>query len=95
MPNQKLQRQRIRIPLIPSQENRDSSASKDQRFINCHHDIAKTALADEKTLFLTKRPGLSQYSGTTSGVGRGVWYFKGCVYHVTGNILYKDNNTMT
>ena len=91
MAKTKEQRSRVRVPLIPNQENRDYTASKDQRFVNCYLDIAKTALSDDKMLFLTKRPGISLYSSTTSGVGRGVWDFNGKIYHVTGNTLYCDN----
>ena len=84
-------RKQVRIPFVSAHQSRDESASKDQRYINCYVDYAKVAVTDDKTLFLTKRPGVSPYSTTTSGVGRGVWYFKGHMYHVTGTTLYRDN----
>ena len=84
-------RKQLRIPFVTNIETRDKTAQKDQRYINCYLDVDKSPLSDEPRKFLTKRPGVSQYSTTTSGVGRGVWYFNGNVYHVTGNTLYRDN----
>jgi len=84
-------RKQARLPFATPHENRDGTAAKDQRYRNCYVDVIKTVVSDEKKLFLTKRPGISSYSTTTSGSARGVWDFKGSIYHVTGTTLYRDN----
>ena len=84
-------RKQLRVPFIPAQENRDNTASKDQRYINCYLDVIKTSISNDAKMFLTKRPGIQEISETTSGVGRGVWFFAGHTYHVTGSTLYRDN----
>jgi hypothetical protein len=83
-------RQTTRLPLIGSYFNRDSSSSKDQRFINMFPETKKTDALESQKLYIYKRPGLEQYNTVTAADGRGLIYFNGSLFAVVGNQVYKD-----
>jgi len=89
MPAQTLD-QPLRWPLLVVPTNRDESTSKDAKLVNGY--VEKDPLGD---YFIYKRPGLSQYSqpSGTTGTGGGIYNWKGNIYSVVGNTLYKDTTS--
>ena len=81
-----------RVDLIGAVHNRDSSSSKDQRFINFYAETTKTPFTKEPKKYLVKRPGISNDSTVVvaGATGRGVYYYEGYTYSVFGNKVYKD-----
>ena len=82
--------QNVRIPLIGSMTNRDSSGSKDQRFVNIYPETRKVDQIESTKIFLNKRPGLESYRDYGTGEGRGCIYFNGKFYVAVGNKVYED-----
>jgi hypothetical protein len=70
-------------------EGRDSTTTKDQRFVNMYPETVKG-----RTL-LVKRPGLTSYFTNSSGVGRGTFAFNSHVWSVIGDTLYMDTTVKT
>lgn len=83
----------IRVDLIGLMHNRDSSGSKDQRFINCYPETTKSPTAKEPKKYLVKRAGLSLDTTIVYGnaTGRGIYYYEGNTYSVFGDKLYKGD----
>lgn len=78
----------VRVPLIVTPENRDSSTAKDARLINCYVEIDPS-----KNVNLYRRPGLTQWvnpSGLGSVAGMGVYYWNGNVYSIFAGKVYKN-----
>lgn len=93
MPNQQpTTHKQARIDLLGSIHNRDSSGSKDQRFVNLYPETTKNPNSKEPKKFLTKRAGLTLDKSVVSGTNtaRGLYYYKGYLYSVFGDKLYKD-----
>lgn len=84
-----------RLPLIGSYTNRDSSGSKDQRFINIFPETRKVEAIESTRIFLNKRPGLTLYKTITAGAGRGIIWFRNKFYVAIGNKVYEDGVTPT
>jgi hypothetical protein len=82
--------QNVRIPLIGSMTNRDSSGSKDQRFVNIFPETRKIDQIESTKIFLNKRPGLESYRDYGTGEGRGCAYFNSKLYVAVGNKVYED-----
>jgi hypothetical protein len=84
--------QQIRIDLIGSVHNRDSTSSKDQRYINFYPESTKNPLSKEPRKYLVKRPGMSLSSTVIGGgaTGRGCYYYEGNIYSVFGTKVYKN-----
>lgn len=81
----------LRIPLIGSFQNRQTDASKDQRFVNVFPEIIKTESTDGKKVYLNKRAGVTTYSTpSAAATGRGIYVYNSKVYTVWDNILYSD-----
>lgn len=75
-----------RLPLAAQPANRDDTTDKDSRLVNCY--LEKTP---EGEIQLYKRAGLSESALLSkTGVGRGMYNWRGSVYQVTGGTLYKD-----
>lgn len=55
------QRKTVRVPLFGSHYNRDYTANKDQRFVNCYPELSKNLATDLKKNFLVKRPGTTEF----------------------------------
>jgi hypothetical protein len=70
----------VRIPLVGSMNQRGPItgpafvSGKDQRFINCLLDVVDNKIANSRTVYVQKRPGLESYSTPSSGnAGYGVY----------------------
>ena len=85
----------FRVPLVGTFQNRDSTLSKDQRFINCYPESRKNDITESKKIYLVKRPGLNPISTISVAVGRGSYYWNGKKYGVFGNTLYADSTSIT
>lgn len=79
-----------RIGLVGNPQQRATSNTKDQRFINCFPELVKGGLDRSGDFNLIQRPGLVLAFPTAAGVGRGVYYYNTSVYSVVGNQLYRN-----
>lgn len=79
-----------RLPLMGAYSNRDSSGSKDQRFLNMFPETRKVEQLENTKIFINKRPGLSVYRDYGTGEGRNIAYFNGKFYVAVGNKVYED-----
>lgn len=85
------QRKIVRIPLVGNALNRDSAATKDQKFVNCYPETSKNTVANTQKLFLVKRPGFVEHATiAAAGTSRGFWSFFGHTFSVIGDKLYED-----
>lgn len=79
-----------RLPLVVMPENRFTSADIDARLVNC---IAEKG--PRETYDVISRPGTSPYpGGSATGVGRGVYYWLGYIFHVVNGTLYRDGTSV-
>jgi len=80
----------LRVPLAGNSQQRNTTADKDQRFVNYVFETSKNSVTETKKLFLVKRPGTTEYlyPATTAAEGRGCWYYNGAVWSVFGDKLY-------
>ncbi len=75
-----------RLPLVVETSNRGSSTAFDARLVNCYVEISS-----QDELFIYKRPGLgSSQLVANNQIGRGVFHWKGSVYSIFADKLYKD-----
>lgn len=75
-----------RLPLVVTTSNRNESVTKDARLVNCYIEVT-----GENELHIYKRPGLSLADDVAPGLaGRGVYFWKGHVYSIFGDKLYKS-----
>lgn len=80
-----------RFPFVGAHNSRNSSGSKDQRYVNCYPESIKNPLNNGKRIYLIKRPGLStQVNPGNASVGRGMTFWNGKVYSVFGDKLYAN-----
>jgi hypothetical protein len=87
--------QTVRVPFIGNPNNRDTVTSRDQRFVNAYFDVLQSTDGN-KSYYMVKRPGYTQRiqpSGTT-GVGRGIYSWKGDLYSVIGTQIYKNTTNL-
>ena len=91
----KTQQENVRLPLIGSYTNRDSSGLKDQRFINIFPKTRKVEAIESTKIFLNKRPGKTLYKDFGTGEGRGCIWFNNKFYVVVGNKVIEDGGTPT
>ena len=91
----KTQQENVRLPLIGSYTNRDSSGLKDQRFINIFPETRKVEAIESTKIFLNKRPGKTLYKDFGTGEGRGCIWFNNKFYVVVGNKVIEDGGTPT
>lgn len=89
------QQENVRLPLIGSYTNRDSSGSKDQRFVNIFPETRKVEQIESTKIFLNKRPGLTSYKDFGTGEGRGCIWFNSKFYVAVGNAVIEDGVTPT
>lgn len=88
--------QSVRVPWLGVPQQRGTSASVDQRFVNVFFEKLHNPITNQDVLYVVKRPGYSQHtqpSGTT-GVGRGIYQWKGDLYSVIGNKIYKNSSAL-
>jgi hypothetical protein len=88
----------VRLPFFGNYNTRAASTSKDQRFKNCYIEVIEQVLLQSEQkqanarYYVVKRPGMSQHTSVTAGVGRGIYSWKGNIYSVIGNKLYKGSS---
>lgn len=75
----------VRYKFFGSLQGRDSTTTKDQRFVNMFPEQV-----EPDRFILVKRPGLDFYNSTINQVGRGIFRFNGSVWSVVGNAVYKN-----
>lgn len=80
----------LRFPLVGVPGNRDGSVDKDFWLKNCYVETN-----DEQHRFVRKRPGFTQLYDLADGEGRGIHEWKGDLYSVIGNTVYKNNVALT
>lgn len=88
--------QTVRIPFLSKEEYRNSTASKDQRFVNGFFEPVVNQIKKSIDYFYVKRPGLSQNIRPpgANAVGRGIHQWRGDVYSVFGTKLYKNTTDL-
>lgn len=79
-----------RLPLVIEPQNRDGSVSKDARLVNCY--MEQQTVGGETEYWIYKRPGLAVGSQppAASVSGYGVYNWRGDIYAVFANKLYKN-----
>jgi len=77
----------IRIPLVISPENRDTSTAKDARLVNCYVEVDH-----DRNVNLFRRPGMKQWGvpPLTTAAGMGAYWWNGSVYSIFAGKLYKN-----
>lgn len=78
------QPQRLPLAIVP--ENRGPTTAKDSKLVNCYIETDK-----EKNLWLFKRPGFTEYSSVSAGVGLGCFNWNGDVYTIVDSTIYKNS----
>lgn len=75
-----------RLPLLIDPENRAETADKDSRLVNGYIERM-----GQEEYQIYRRPGLAQHSQPSGGAatGRGVFQWRGDLYAIFGNTLYK------
>lgn len=76
----------FRLPLVGVPNNRDGTVDKDFWLKNCY-----TETNDEAHRYVVKRPGLVQVHNLANAAGRGIHEWKGNLYSVIGNTVYKED----
>ena len=82
----------IRVPLVGSPNNRGSSGTKDQRFINYFPERIKNELTQQEKFYLQKRFGTQKFvqpEGGGTGVGRGIYYWNSKFWVAIDNALWR------
>ncbi len=81
-----------RLPLVLEPENRLGDASYDAKLVNAYMETKKNSKTNELEVWIYERPGLSRHSQPSGGAatGRGMFLWRGNVYSIFGNTLYKD-----
>lgn len=76
-----------RLPLVIRPENRGQNTSFDSKLVN-----AFVEKSDEGEYFIYERPGMDEESRPPAGnaVGRGLFEWRGDIYSVFGNTLYRN-----
>ena len=83
--------QEVRLPIIGAMSNRSADPNKDQRFVNVFPETRKVEAIESTRIFLNKRPGLTLIKNIgTTGLGRGLQWFRNIYYSVVGNKVYAD-----
>lgn len=86
---------KIRIPLIGTPTNRSGTSDKDQRYVNCYPEEIKTEATDSSRYFCVKRAGhILDSTVTASGEARGIYNWRGDIYTVYGNKVYKNGTSL-
>lgn len=91
----KYQVQEVRLPIIGSMTNRNSSPLKDQRFVNAFPETRKVEAIESTKIYLYKRPGLVLYKNFDTGKGQGIAHFRNKFYVAVNGKVYEDGTTPT
>lgn len=83
-----------RLPLVITPSNRDDSTAKDAKLVNAYMetvDSLDSGGKPTKETWIYKRPGIGNSSTISAGAaGRGVFNWKGNIYSIFGDTVYKD-----
>lgn len=80
--------QPLRLPLVSPPQNRDTTTTKDARLVNCFAEAIPESKGD---FWVYKRAGmLKNASFSKTGNGYGTYNWKGDVYAIFGNTVYKN-----
>lgn len=71
-----------------------SVKQKDERFINYFPEENRSPASETKQYYLRQRGGLTYHHSTTTGAGRGIYYWNGHVYSVVGGELYSNSSAL-
>lgn len=84
-----------RLPLVIEPENRGDSVDYDSRLVNCF--IERKGEGEGAQYWLFQRPGLDESSRPpmANAVGRGVFNWKGDIYSIFGDTLYKNGGALS
>lgn len=80
-----------RFSFIGSPQQRDGTATKDQRFLNLYPELIKSPITDGKKYYLKKRPGTSAFltiPNTNTSQGIYYWASNNTYYTAVGGTLY-------
>lgn len=79
-----------RLPLIVEPSNRGSTTNFDARLVNGYLEVKGRGQNAEYWIY--ERPGMDEESRPPAGnaTGRGIWNWKGDIYSIFGNKLYKN-----
>lgn len=98
MPQEQYQQdvETVRIPILGSPGNRGIDEDKDQRFINGFFWEIKNPITGKSAYWFVKRPGTDVYlyPPGAAAVGRGIYGWKGSIYSVFGNKIYKNSTDL-
>lgn len=87
-----------RVNFIANPQQRSGSADKDFRLINMMTEVVNSPVGDQKKYYVKSRPGVSQAYSTTTGVGRGLYYWvisgTGYAMAVVGNKVYSNGTAV-
>lgn len=81
-----------RFSFIGSPQQRDGTATKDQKFLNVYPELIKSPISEGKKYYLKKRPGVGTFQAFGGGQGRGIFYWQntGVYYTVVGATVYAN-----
>lgn len=81
-----------RLPLVINPENRDDTAAKDAKLVNCYCEKG-----DDGMQYIYKRAGMlfASQPPAAAATGRGTYNWKNDVYTIFGNKLYKSGVAVT
>lgn len=84
----------LRVPFYGQFSTRQYNFNVDSRFKNCYPE--KLLSGGEKPLtYVVKRPGMESAYSTTVATGRGMYGWKGSLYSVLGNQVYKNGSALS
>lgn len=85
-----------RVPFVSTFQNRGSTATQDQRFVNCFPEKTKDQSTEFISYFIQKRAGLDTLNQppAAAAVGRGCYYYEGNLYSCFGNKIYKGTSAI-
>ena len=85
-----------RFSFIGSPQQRDGTATKDQRFLNMYPELIKSPISDGKKYYLKSRPGVDLYQPLGGGQGRGIFYWESTNTYISvvGNIIYSNSTNI-
>lgn len=85
-----------RFNFVGSNEGRDSSPNKDQRYVNFYIEKTLDVNKSNPTWWLKKRPGLAAlYDIGAAGIPRGIFFWNGTVMSVYDNNIFYDGTFLS
>lgn len=86
----------VRVPLVGNLQQRNTSDTKDQRFLNFMVETTFNPVTETKKLYLVKRPAFTVYPGSPypeeEGEGRGCWSFRNVMVSIHSNKVYLNGS---